>query len=89
MMNRMSCFHLVNPVDLVKTSLNNTEFFMFNRLKNLFSGLSYAFQYGGTIRNVTTAWANFPGLNEDSTALRQWLRPLVTDAATLHADFGQ
>ncbi len=56
---------------------------MFSRIKNILSGIGYAFKYGDTIRNVTTAWANFPGLNEDGEALRHWLRPLLTDAASL------
>ena len=55
---------------------------MFNRIKNIFSGIGYAIEYGGTIRNVSFAWANFPGLS-DSEMIRQWLRPLLTDAATL------
>jgi hypothetical protein len=55
---------------------------MFQRIQNLFSGLGYALEYGGTIRNVTTAMRNYPGL-DDNIALRLWLRPLLTDAATL------
>ncbi len=55
---------------------------MFEKIKNIFSGIGYAIEYGGTIRNVSLAWANFPGLS-DSEMIRQWLRPLLTDAATL------
>ncbi len=55
---------------------------MFNRIKNIISGIGYAFKYGDVIRSVTTAWANFPGLS-DSEMLRQWLRPLLTDAGSL------
>ena len=53
---------------------------MFDRIKNIFSGLGYALKYGDVIRSVTTAWSRFPGL-DDSEALRIWLRPLLTDAA--------
>lgn len=56
---------------------------MFERIQNIFSGIGYAIEYGGTIRSVTKAWSNFPGLNGDGDALRLWLRPLLTDAATL------
>ncbi len=55
---------------------------MFEKIKNIISGIGYAIEYGGTIRNVSLAWANFPGLS-DSEMIRQWLRPLLTDAATL------
>ncbi len=55
---------------------------MFNRIKNVISGIGYAFKYGDVIRSVTTAWADFPGLS-DSEMLRQWLRPLLTDAGSL------
>ena len=55
---------------------------MFERIKSIISGIGYAIKYSDVIRNVTTIWANYPGL-EDSSALRIWLRPLLTDAATL------
>ena len=55
---------------------------MFDRIKNIISGIGYAMKYGDTIRSVTTAWANYPGL-DDGEALRLWLRPLLTDAASL------
>ncbi len=56
---------------------------MFEKIKNFFSGIGLALKYGDVLRNVTTAWANFPGLNDDSEALRLWLRPLLTDAGSL------
>ena len=55
---------------------------MFERIKNIISGIGYAIKYSDVIRNVTTIWASYPGL-EDSSALRLWLRPLLTDAASL------
>ena len=55
---------------------------MFDRIKNIFSGIGYALKYGDVIRRVTAAWANYPGL-ESSEELRIWLRPLLTDAASL------
>ena len=55
---------------------------MFERIKNIISGIGYAIKYSDVIRNVTTAWAKYPGV-EDSQALRLWLRPLLTDAASL------
>ena len=55
---------------------------MFDRIKNIFSGIGYAIQYGDVIRRVTAAWGNYPGL-ESSEELRIWLRPLLTDAASL------
>ncbi len=55
---------------------------MFSRIKNIISGIGYAFKYGDVIRSVTAAWANYPGI-DDSEALRLWLRPLLTDAASL------
>ncbi len=56
---------------------------MFDKIKKFFSGIGLALKYGDVLRSVTTAWANFPGLNEDSEALRLWLRPLLTDAGSL------
>ena len=55
---------------------------MFERIKNIISGIGYAIKYSDVIRNVTTVWARYPGV-EDSQALRLWLRPLLTDAASL------
>jgi hypothetical protein len=55
---------------------------MFEKLKTFFSGLSYAWKYSGVIRNVTTAWSQFPGW-DDSELLRLWIRPLIQDAAVL------
>ena len=55
---------------------------MFERIKTIFSGIGYVIKYGDSIRSITTAWANYPGL-DDSQALRTWLRPLLTDAASL------
>ncbi len=55
---------------------------MFDRIKNIFSGIGYALKYGDVIRSVTTAWGNYPGL-DDSQALRAWLRPLLSDAGSL------
>lgn len=55
---------------------------MFERIKNFFSGIGLAVKYGDTIRNITTIWNRFPGL-ADSETLRLWIRPLLTDAASL------
>jgi hypothetical protein len=57
---------------------------MFEKLKTFFSGLSYAWKYGDVLRNVTTAWSQFPGW-EDSELLRLWIRPLVQNASMLTA----
>jgi hypothetical protein len=57
---------------------------MFAKLKTFFSGLSYAWKYRDVIRNVTTAWSQFPGWN-DSELLRLWIRPLVQNATILTA----
>lgn len=57
---------------------------MFAKLKTFFSGLSYAWKYSDVIRNVTTAWSQFPGWN-DSELLRLWIRPLVQNASLLTA----
>ena len=56
---------------------------MFDRIKNFFSGISLTLKYGDTLRRITTAWANFPGIDEDDETLRLWLRPLLTDAGAL------
>jgi hypothetical protein len=55
---------------------------MFEKLKKLFASLSYAWQYGYVLHNVTTAWSRFPGW-DDSELLRLWVRPLVQDASVL------
>ncbi len=55
---------------------------MLEKIKGFISGIGYVFRYGGTIRNVTTAWSNYPGL-DDSESLRHWLRPLLVDVASL------
>ena len=60
------------------------ENMMFAKLKTFFSGLSYAWKYRDVIRNVTTAWSQFPGWN-DSELLRLWIRPLVQNATILTA----
>ena len=54
---------------------------MFERLKNFYNGLTFVWKYGGVIRSVTTAWSTYPGL--DSELLRLWVRPLLSDVATL------
>jgi hypothetical protein len=58
------------------------EIFMFERLKNLYNGLTFVWKHGGIIRSVTTAWSSYPGLN-DPDLLRLWVRPLLLDVATL------
>lgn len=55
---------------------------MFQRIKNLVSQIGMVWKYGGAIRSVTTALANYPGL-DDSDALRLWIRPLLVDASAL------
>lgn len=55
---------------------------MFERIKNIFNGIGLVVKYGDTIRNVTTVWANYPGIS-DSEMLRIWVRPLLTDAGSL------
>jgi hypothetical protein len=55
---------------------------MFDRLKDLYNGLTFVWKYGGIIRSATTAWSSYPGL-ADSELLRLWLRPLISDVATL------
>ncbi len=55
---------------------------MFTRIKNIFSGIGLFMKYGDVVRNVTTAWSNFPGI-DDGDALRLWIRPLLTDAGSL------
>jgi hypothetical protein len=55
---------------------------MFESLKNWFNGLAFVWKYGGVIRSVTTAWSTYPGL-DDSELLRLWVRPLLSDVATL------
>ena len=55
---------------------------MFERLKNMWNGLSLAWKYGDVLRSLTTAWSRWPGL-DDSEMLRLWVRPLLLDAATL------
>ena len=57
---------------------------MFERLKNMLNGLSFAWTYGDIIRSLTTAWARYPGV-ESSEDLRLWVRPLLLDVATLAA----
>ena len=55
---------------------------MFEKIKSIFSGIGYAIKYSDVIRRGTALWANYPGI-EDGSALRIWLRPLLTDAASL------
>ena len=55
---------------------------MFERLKNMYNGITFVWKYGGVIRSVTTAWSTYPGL-DDPDLLRLWIRPLVSDVATL------
>jgi hypothetical protein len=55
---------------------------MFDKLKNIFINLGYAWKYGDIIRNVTVTCGKFPGWN-DSELLRIWIRPLIQDASVL------
>ena len=55
---------------------------MFERLKTWYNGLTFVWKYGGVIRSVTTAWSTYPGVS-DSELLRLWVRPLLSDVATL------
>jgi hypothetical protein len=55
---------------------------MFERLKFFISAIGLAWQYGDTIRTLTTAWSSFPGA-DDSEALRAWIRPLLREATLL------
>jgi hypothetical protein len=55
---------------------------MFEKLKNWYNGLTFVWKYGGVIRSFTTAWSTYPGL-DDSELLRLWVRPLLSDVATL------
>ena len=55
---------------------------MFEKLKNWYNGLAFVWKYGGVIRSVTTAWSTYPGVS-DSDLLRLWVRPLLSDVATL------
>ena len=57
---------------------------MFEKLKNLYNGLTFLWKYGGVIRSVTNAWSTYPGL-DDADLLRLWVRPLLSDVATLTA----
>ena len=55
---------------------------MFERLKNWYNGLTFVWKYGGIIRSLTTAWSTYPGL-DDPDLLRIWIRPLLSDVATI------
>jgi len=55
---------------------------MFERLKNWYNGLTFVWKYGGIIRSLTTAWSTYPGL-DDPDLLRLWIRPLLSDVATI------
>jgi len=57
---------------------------MFEKLKNLFNGFAFVWKYSDVIRSVTTAWSTYPGM-DDPELLRLWVRPLLSDAATLTA----
>ena len=57
---------------------------MFEKLKNFYNGVTFVWKYGGMIRSFTTAWSMYPGL-DDPDLLRLWLRPLLSDVATLTA----
>lgn len=61
---------------------------MFDRIKNIFSGIGLAVKYGDMVRSITSAYANYPGL-EDGDLLRLWIRPLLTDASTSLASLTQ
>ena len=54
---------------------------MFEKLKNMFAGLSFVWKYGDLIRRVTIAWSSFPGWESD--LLRNWIRPLLLDVSVL------
>ena len=54
---------------------------MFEKLKNFYNGVTFVWKYGGMIRSFTTAWSTYPGMDPD--LLRLWLRPLLSDVATL------
>ncbi len=55
---------------------------MFEKLKNIISGVGIVFKYGDIISSVVTAWNSFPGL-DDSPRLKKWIKPLLLDASTL------
>ena len=56
----------------------------FERLRNMFNGISLAWKYGDILRSFSTAWSRYPGI-DDSDMLRLWVRPLLLDVATLTA----
>jgi hypothetical protein len=55
---------------------------MFDKLKKLFVGLNYAWQYSDIIARFTTWWSRYPGW-DDSELLRIWIRPMLQDASVL------
>ena len=55
---------------------------MFERIKNIMSGLGYVWKYGDLIRSVTVAWSSYPGL-DSADDLRNWVRPLLLDVSAL------
>ncbi|MCL2304495.1 MAG: hypothetical protein FWC43_04050 [Planctomycetaceae bacterium] len=57
---------------------------MFERLKNMISGINLAWRYGDILRSFTTAWSRYPGLDNPDD-LRTWVRPLLVDVASLTA----
>ena len=57
---------------------------MLKRLKNALNGIAFAWQYGDIIRSFTTAWSRYPGV-DSSEDLKEWVRPLLLDVATLTA----
>ena len=57
---------------------------MFERLKFFMSAFGWFWQWRDTIRTLTNAWSSYPGL-EDESALRAWVRPLLSEAAVLAA----